>query len=1339
VTAGSALARLTALRDGQPTEADLRWVTGPHGLLAACREAVRAAGGGRSDALADLDDVAASGMFDWLDDVSVARPAPRPSARAAALVAATHLATWAGDDPPTARQWLRTVVRGLGSLGGDDEVPPGLVARVALDGDLGRGLPSLADDLVEELFHELGRTAGMRPALAAAADLVSALAALSGPAPEPGDRSVAVTFLTDRHRDGQAATLVVTVRPGEPVCVPDLGAAPFTRVDHDFGRAVVDAWTAAGRPFGVRWAALSERTGRPLEVVAGASVGLAMALATAHLADPDGVPLDPGWAFTGAIGPTGDVRSLLDGGPGPDLGPYRNKLEAAGGRTVVVPALDHVLVSDLVATADLAASVLGVASLDDAVTLSQRHLRGRLTYQRILAGHPDALAAGGRGARAARPSRFPRPRSAERALPSSVAVPERFPFVGRDAELGELVGLWKATDAEAQGAFVVGDAGSGKSRLVRELARFVHESGGIVLVGHCDELVAVPYQPAVECVRQFLERADDATLAELRPDAAALARLAPDLGLLVDPGLDAAALSDHVDDGVDEGQLFGAVSRALTLAAATAPVLVVVEDLHWATRQTLVLVRHLLQAHDDLPVLFVATYRDSDVGDRHPLLEVLGDRRHLGTRLARIPLANFDLPTITAVVHETLESSPARDRTDAVAGLVFRESGGNPLFATELIQQLLDERGDDALAAAARGSARVPTTIRDVVLARIAHLSPAAGEILGAASVVGTEFGLEVLRRLVEHSDEDLLDALSDATGAHVLEDVSGTAVRFRFSHAVVRTVLYAELPTGRRVRLHQRVAEAVEQLPDAGDVGRAATLAFHFGQCAALGGADRAIRYATEAGDAASEQLGYEEAARWYGQAVELLETRPDRRAELNRALLARGRAQHRAGIRDGRATLLAVARRALADRDPATLTAAALAANRGFFSRTASVDREWTDVLEQALTLLAAGDSAARAELLAVLAAELTWADDGDRRFDLSDEALAMARRVGDAATTARVLYRRSITIMAADTVAQRHAEAEELLALVERLGDEFLTYQALDNCARVNVEIGDVPRAVALLRQANRIGQRLRQPLVSWLGTVAEAGWHHLWGALDDAERLSRRAHELGIQAGQHADAAMFHAEQMLEIRRLQGRLAEEAGWFLPLVGVRGADLAWTLTRYAYVLGRADRAALSYDRAVAERPLRIRRDVVEAVTLRNLAFLAVRFGDRATAAELVERLRPQEDTFTGTTVKQPAGHHYLGMLWASLGRPDAADAHFARAHARHLEASAPLLVADTEMEWARALWERDEPDPDGARDARALALVAAARDRAVECGAAGLLAEIAEAERRRGAGGG
>ncbi len=785
-----------------------------------------------------------------------------------------------------------------------------------------------------------------------------------------------------------------------------------------------------------------------------------------------------------------------------------------------------------------------------------------------------------------------------------------------------------------------------------------------------------------------------------------------------------------MEAGVDEHRLFGAVSKALALAATTAPVLVVVEDLHWATRQTLVLVRHLLQAHEELPVLFVATWRDRDVGAQHPLVSVLGDRRHLTARTARIELGRFDLSTISAVVSGLLESGPTPDRAEALAGVVLRESGGNPLFATEMIQHLLS--GDPlAVDVTEPTAASVPTTIRDVVLARIASLAPEVGEILRAASVLGSEFSLRLLRGLVDDSDEDLLDALSDATAAHVIEDLSGTAARFRFSHAVVRTVLYAELATGRRVRLHKRAAEAVEQLPDTGDVGRAALLAFHYGQCVALGGADRAIRYACEAGDAASEQLGYEEAARWYGQAVELLEAQPERTADLNRALLLRGRAAHRAGLRDGRATLLTAARRALAAHDADTLAQAALAANRGFFSRTASVDREWTSVLEQSLQVVEPGDSPQRAELLAVLAAELTWDEDGDRRFALSDEALAMARRVGDAPTLARVLYRRSITIMAADTADLRRAEAEELLAVVEHLNDDLLTYQALDNCARVNVEVGDVHRAVELLRQANRLGSRFRQPLVSWLGTVAEAGWHHLWGALDDAERLSRRAHELGVQAGQHGDAAMFHAEQMLDIRRLQGRLSEEAGWFLPLVGMRHADLAWALTRYAYVLGRADTAAMSYDRAVAQRPLRIRRDVIEAPTVRNLAFLASRFGDRATAAELVERLRPQGDTFTGTTVKQPAGHHYLGMLASLLDHPEEADLHFARARERHEQAAAPLLVAETEMEWARSLWSRGDADS----DARAAALAAAARERATECAAHGLVAELDDVERRRG----
>jgi hypothetical protein len=362
---------------------------------------------------------------------------------------------------------------------------------------------------------------------------------------------------------------------------------------------------------------------------------------------------------------------------------------------------------------------------------------------------------------------------------------------------------------------------------------------------------------------------------------------------------------------------------------------------------------------------------------------------------------------------------------------------------------------------------------------------------------------------------------------------------------------------------------------------------------------------------------------------------------------------------------------------------------------------------------------DSGTRAVLLAALAAELVWADDGDRRFALSDDALAMARRVADPRSLARVLVLRNMTILAPDTLRERTANCHELLGLAEELQDDALRFDAAFHRGGTALEAGDAEAANDMVDVAARVASRLDQPRLRWQARLMQAAQAVFRGALADAEYFAEDALELGRRAGQDSDAFVFHTEQILEIRRWQGRLTEHLDQLRPFAGRPGWDFGYTITRYLYEAGDVEEARRHYHSLVAGSMLPPRRDMLAAPTLYNLAFIATREDDKDIAPELYDALLPFAGSFANTTVAKPVGAHYLGMLAGVVGDIDAAVAHLEEAATVHDLVGAPLFRVESDIELARMLRDDDQT----ASDER----LAAARSVAAIRGADGLVRMI------------
>ena len=381
-------------------------------------------------------------------------------------------------------------------------------------------------------------------------------------------------------------------------------------------------------------------------------------------------------------------------------------------------------------------------------------------------------------------------------------------FVGRGDELELLTRMWRDDAGHGpQLALLSGEPGVGKTRLAAELAAAVLADGGAVLTGRCDEDLAVPYQPFVEALRDYVGR----LLPVGHPDALGrhageLARLVPEIADRL-PDLPPPLRSDPE---TERYRLFDAVAAWLTAAAQERRLLLVLDDLHWAAKPTLQLLRHVSRAARTGRLLVVGTYRDSELGRAHPLTELLADlRRQAGVQ--RLKLSGLDEENVVAFLARTAGHDLRPDDL-RLARAIHAETDGNPFFVREVLRHLTEtgqiDHRDGRWAARLRvEEIGIPDGVREVVTHRLSRLSEATNAVLRVAAVVGATFDFALVAEAGELSGEELLSALEEAVDARLVIEAPGSVLRYRFVHAIVRSAVHASLTGARRAALHRRVA----------------------------------------------------------------------------------------------------------------------------------------------------------------------------------------------------------------------------------------------------------------------------------------------------------------------------------------------------------------------------------------------------------------------------------------------------------------------------------------------------------------------------------------------------
>lgn len=912
-------------------------------------------------------------------------------------------------------------------------------------------------------------------------------------------------------------------------------------------------------------------------------------------------------------------------------------------------------------------------------------------------------------------------------LPGPLRLAPAFAFAGRADELATLTALLPRTPAEGRrAALVAGEAGSGKSRLVRELAHAVQAEGVTVLYGDCDAVVGSPYGPFATALGQLVRRTDAGALLERAgPGAAELVRLLPELAARVGDAPPAAAL----DADTERHRLHTAVTELLTRESAGAPILLVLEDLHWADASTLFLVRHLVRSGAEARMLLVATFRDAHTDVTAGLGDTLADV-YRTEGVARVRLGGLSAREL----HEFVRAETGVEPTDELVATIAELTGGNAFLVTELWRELAAANAVEIGAGAARlarspAELGTPKTVREVVDQRISALAPETTELLELGAVLGGDIALDLLRRATALPEPALLDGVDEAVACGLLVEQPGHGLAYRFAHELVRRAVAERLSARRTAELHLRVAGALEGGSREGDRTALAALAHHFTAAAPIGGAERAVAYNLLAAESAIRALAFDDAAHRLRTALELgLEDRAERAA----TMLRLGDACHRAGAAADALDAFAVTAELARELGDTELLARAATGFEEACWRPAIHDGASVVLLDEAAAALDGGDSALRARVLGCLARALEQRGERARAAQARDESIAMSRRLGDqlglGATLAAAYWSRGVS-----TNEQVKGMLHEARTIGRELGDVELEAEATSWLVPTGVVLCDHDLARESLRELFVLAGRTGEPFRCHVAEHYASALALCDGDLTGAEAAAQRSREWGrLLTGR--DASGTHGIQMFGIRREQGRLAELA----PAVRLLHADARGDAWRPALVavlaeLGMEDEARREL-RRVLDEGLAALRPSLWLASLVYLADACAVLGDTEAAAVLY----PELDAYAGGNVMighlvacYGAADRYLGQTAAVLGEWELAERHFESALALNMRLGARTWLAHTAFAYARMALARGRAD-DRARAreqlAAALGLAQAAGLSALASRIAGLRVEVA-----------
>jgi DNA-binding NarL/FixJ family response regulator len=832
----------------------------------------------------------------------------------------------------------------------------------------------------------------------------------------------------------------------------------------------------------------------------------------------------------------------------------------------------------------------------------------------------------------------------------------QLPFVGREAELATTeAALGRAIEGAGQIVLLSGAAGMGKTRLAEQVTSTARSRGALVAWGSCHEWEGAPtYWPWTQILRACMRVHGAQALPLLSPaQRELLTQIVPELQN-DDPTPDRLA---HLEPEAQLFQVFAATSAFVRSVAVHQPLVIVLDDMHWADTPTLQLLRFLAVDIRDAAVLIIATYRSDELGPSQAVISLLTDlyRETHCLRLALRGLAKNHITDLVTLVAAEAQPAPLVDA-------IFEETDGNPFFVAEVVLLLAQEGSLGASALAAR-RLQVPENVRAAIRRRVERLTPDCRQVLAAASVIGRDVNIRILARATELTVPALMDALDDASRAQLIVPGDGPST-FRFVHALVQESLYQELTGSERVRLHMAVGAALEANVDIEPHWE--ELAHHFVQAGPFGDPAKTLQYTEQAGRNALSSFAWKTAATYFTYALDALElSNPSDSTRRCHLLLALGDAQNRSGPGSGdspaaRVNLLEAFRLSEEHGDYTSMAQAAI----GFagLNIVTAFGVEQRDLLERSLVKLPETDSALRVRVLSRLAVDLWNRSTGSltRANALADEAVAVATRIGDAGLQSFALWARHYSGWRPDNLDERIAVASRLIGFSEQTGDPVVTAWGYISRTLDCVEAGDLVAASQSVTVLGQLDGRVHIPYVALREAAYRGMLELLKGNYSDAKPLVERARELW-----QSTTARQHQLQEFVLLRDTGHLDQ----LTDEIALPESSNSWSVATRAHRMwlalerGHSATARSEYDELVSDDFAGVPFDAYWYGAIIPLAEAAIAFNDVPRIQRIYDLLVPFDGRLAAVGILGVAHGPValtLGRLAAELGQHVIAERH-------------------------------------------------------------------------------
>ncbi len=892
-----------------------------------------------------------------------------------------------------------------------------------------------------------------------------------------------------------------------------------------------------------------------------------------------------------------------------------------------------------------------------------------------------------------------------RSQDSKVRVPDSGPedlFVGRDRIFRRISAAFQAA-AGGRGRVITisGESGIGKTRILDELMIRAEQWNARVLAAWCDARDgAPPYAPWADMLEGILaDEEPTQAAAELGAGAADLASLIPSIRRLR-PDIEEPP---RLFSGTSRFRLFESIRSFLACHSSRQPIVMLIDDVQSADHASLRLLAHLAREVRHLRILIVVTLREHAGTPDRVVEETLAElaRQFPGERMVLEGLSPEEIATL---VSHLSDAAPASGLVETIQ----LRSEGNPFFVKEIVSlvDLDPETGSDPAqgTSGTNWATCVPPGVRDVILGRLHRCSDSCQQALSGASVLGREFRMAMLARLIDRDPVGLAEAIAEGCATGFLREDPANADLFRFSHGLLHETIYDSATSAQRKRLHRRAGEALESRRDIPSETSPAEVALHFlraGDDEALG---KSIEYASRAARYATSVHAHDEASKLYGMALDALErmSAPDEamRCEL---LISLGAAQLGARVGDprGRESLLRAAEIARQLGEPLQLARAVLEVS-AMTMQNVPGDPEITRLLEAALQATGPAHDALRARLAASLAFQLRSHADHDRSLALCEEAVALARKAGDTLALCEALNMRCTLHSGPGFSTARLRDADELLTLAVEANSSELGLFGYRWRLLTMFEVGDMEAVDRELAAYDAAAERGRIWSARWYGLTMRAARAFSEARFEASERMIVESFAHRRDATTPLIIGVF-ATQLFWLRRFQGRLDEVAH-------LRNNPSPQPMFRVLRTLLDAElgnlEPARSALREMVERDLELApRDFTYLYTLSALAEICVAVEGRDEARVIYEKLLPHADRyvllFMGS-MQLGSASRALGCLASLLGDAEAADRHFAAALEANQRIGAHLWIACTRLDWANQLASTGDA---GARRAREL----------------------------------